>query len=138
MKKLVLMAALMLIGFTVSAQKVDDAYKEKVTQLIKMQSGQGAAAIDQILDKTSEAVPQGKQEAFKKEMKAEMEKLYDKMTDVYLDVYDKEEIDAMIKFYNSPIGQRIQKKMPKVTAKTMEMSQEFSAQLMPIIRKYMN
>jgi len=82
-------------------------------------------------------IPESKQDEFKAELNLIMAKIYKKTADIYLKVYNKEELNALLEFYNSDIGQKILKKRPKVTEKTMTISQQIGQQLMPILRKYM-
>lgn len=136
MKKVIVIACLLFIGFSATAQKADSAYKQKVVELMKIQSGQ-LSAMDQVMDKMSANIPDEKKAAFKKEINNVMNEMYDKIADIYIEVYTKKEIDAMFDFYNSPMGKEIQKKIPQVTEETMKMSQSMGQKLAPIIQKYM-
>jgi len=137
MKKLILLACILVFGYTANAQISDQSYKPKVKELMKIQSGQ-AAMMDKMIDQVSENIPESKKADFKKEMRDEVEKLYDQIADIYMEVYNKKEIDALLKFYHSPVGKEIQEKMPKVMEKSTKLGQQFGQRIMPIVQKYMN
>lgn len=136
MKKLILAFSIIFAGYSATAQISDESYKPKVKQLIKIQSSQDAM-MDKMVDQISEKIPEAKKDDFKKEMGTKIDKYQDQIADIYMDVYNKKEVDALLKFYNSPVGQEIQKKMPKVVEKSTELGQKFSQQIMPIVQKYM-
>lgn len=53
------------------------------------------------------------------------------MMDTYRNIYTQAEVDAMIRFYNSPEGQSIVKKMPEFTREIVNMIQQRTIALMP-------
>ena len=55
---------------------------------------------------------------FTKDFDATLPSLYDEMTVSYMEVYTKEDIKAMIAFYESPVGQKITAKSADLSAKT--------------------
>jgi hypothetical protein len=52
-----------------------------------------------------------------------------------LSVYTEEELQALIKFYESPVGQKMIAKTPLLMQQTMAISQKHTANLMPKIQK---
>lgn len=136
MKKLMLIAVFVFAGYAATAQTDKEAYHAKVEQLVKMQSGT-SATISNMLDRLGMQIPESKQDEFKAELNQIMAEIYKKTADIYIKVYNKEELAALLDFYNSNIGQKILKKRPEVTSKTMDISQQIGRQLMPLLRKYM-
>lgn len=56
---------------------------------------------------------------------------------IYADTYTEEELDGLVKFYQSPAGQAMLNKMPIVMTKTMELVQQRMQALMPQMQEHM-
>ena len=54
-----------------------------------------------------------------------------------MDTYTKEDIKAMIAFYDSPVGKKITAKSGEVAKASMAAGQEWGATLQPMMMKYM-
>lgn len=59
------------------------------------------------------------------------EKLKEPMMDAYSKVYSKEEIEALIKFYETPVGQKFLKKTPELMHATVQVMQGFTRDMFP-------
>ena len=57
--------------------------------------------------------------------------------DVYASVFTAEEIDGLIKFYQSPLGQKLLSKEPELTKATMQKMQVEMAKIMPKLQANM-
>jgi hypothetical protein len=133
MKKLILTFVLVLASQFVSAQ--DDAFKKDVLRVIEA-SGSGAQmkmAKTQIL----QMVPAEKQAAFLVEFDASLPSFYEKLVKVYTDTYTKEDIKAMLAFYDSPVGKKISSKSDELTAASSAAAQEWGQGLQAMMMKYM-
>ncbi len=137
MKNLILALGILFIGYSATAQNTDPSYKSKVIELMNIQSGM-TDIMDDLIDNMGGAIPDDKKPAFKQEMKVVIDKILDKSADLYLEVLSKDEVDALLAFYDTPVGQGIKKKMPEMMKKSTKMGQEYSMELiMPIMQKYM-
>lgn len=136
MKVVILALGILLIGHTASGQINDPSYQMKVKELMDIQMGQGLIT-DQMTQQILPDIPVDKREDFKKDMRLMMDKSMAKISDIYMEVYTKEEVDALLGFYNSPIGQQIQKKLPEVMKKSTVLQQELIPEIMPIMEKYL-
>jgi hypothetical protein len=54
---------------------------------------------------------------------------------IYLDLYSEQELDGMLTFYKSPVGQALLSKTPEVTSRMLEISKQQYDQLTPQIQK---
>lgn len=137
MKKIILLAALLFIGYGANAQeKGSSDYKRDVMELMKLQSGQ-LKTITNMVDQLSSSIPERNRSAFKKDVNDSMDKLYEQMADIYMETYTKDEIEQMLKFYRSPVGQKISKKAPELMEKSMKAGQVWGMQtLKPLMQKY--
>lgn len=54
---------------------------------------------------------------------------------IYADVFTEDEIQAMIDFYQSPVGKKMLAKQPELTAATMQKMQVEMAKIMPQIQQ---
>ena len=104
MKKFIIIASVLFIAQAGFSQ-VDEAYKKEVLKLVEMSdtATQIKLAKTQILT----MIPEAKHAEFIKDFDATLPSLYDEMTVSYMEVYTKEDIKAMIAFYESPVGYEI-------------------------------
>ena len=133
MKKLILTFAVVLVTQVGFSQ--DDAFKKDVLRVIEMSgaANQMKSAKDQIL----QMVPKEKQAAFILEFDATMPALYDKMAVIYMETYTKEDIKAMLAFYESPVGKKINEKAAVILEKSQAAGKEWGEQLQGMMMKYM-
>ena len=54
---------------------------------------------------------------------------------VYADTYTEEEIDGILAFYKTPVGQAMLRKMPELIQRSMAVSQQVMGEIMPEIQK---
>ena len=130
MKKTVLLLAFLFTAFTSFAQ---DSYEEKAVELIKLSSG---AQFDVMLQPLVERIPEENRAAFKKEVKESLNSLYQDMAKIYIEHYTEQEINKLLEFYHSPIGQKMLEETPEITQKSMKLGQAWGMQLQPIMAKY--
>jgi len=133
MKKILLALAFMLAAQLTFAQ--DEAFKKDVLKVIELSgsSAQMKMAKDQIL----KMIPADKQAAFLVEFNASLPSYYDKLAKVYMDTYTKDDIKAMLAFYDSPIGKKITEKSGEIAEKGQVAAQEWAQGLQPMMMKYM-
>ncbi len=135
MKKLVVLFALLFISFSATAQIYDASYTQKVKKLVKIESGPDSL-VNPLLNKMMAYIPADKQEAFKAELKRQVKRFCSELVNIYLDILTKEEVDALLNFYTSPMGQEIQKKLPLIRKRTANRSQQLSERLLPVLKEY--
>jgi len=63
------------------------------------------------------------------------ERLKSDYEDIYTDVYTEEELQGLVDFYKSPIGQKFVKKNPELMMKMMQISQKQTMEFLPKIQK---
>ena len=133
MKKLIVTFALVLLAQVGFSQ--DEAFKKDVLKVIEMSgaANQMKSAKTQIL----QMVPKEKQAAFILDFDATMPALYDKIAAIYMETYSKEDIKAMMAFYDSPVGRKINEKAGNILEKTQAAGKEWSEELQGLMTKYM-
>lgn len=133
MKKLIVTFALVLLAQVGFSQ--DEAFKKDVLKVIEMSgaANQMKSAKTQIL----QMVPKEKQAAFILDFDATMPALYDKIASIYMETYTKEDIKAMMAFYDSPVGRKINEKAGNILEKTQVAGKEWSEELQGLMTKYM-
>ena len=133
MKKFILTFALLTFAQVSFSQ--DAALKKDVLKVIEMSGSANAmkAAKSQIL----KMIPEDKQAAFLIEFDSSMPALYDKMAVIFMETYTKEDIKAMLKYYESPIGKKISEKAGEVFEKTQVAGKEWAESLQAVMMKYM-
>lgn len=65
------------------------------------------------------------------------EKLKPEYVQLYADAYTEEELDAIVAFYASPVGQSMVEKTPTLMAKSSEISQRKLAAASPVLQQMM-
>ena len=130
--------ALFVIAFALVAQfgfAQDDAYKKDVMKVIELSGS--AAQMKMAKDQILKMVPAEKQAAFLVEFDASMPALYDKLVKVYTEVYTKEDIKAMLAFYETPVGKKMTAKAGELAEKSQAAGQEWGMGLQAMMMKYM-
>ncbi len=133
MKKALCFLFLIFIGFNSQAQEKTDLHQKSI-ELIKMTSGQ---QFEIMLDPIIKMVPEGNRTAFKDEVVASLESLYGELAAVYTEEFTEAELDQILAFYNTPVGEKMRAITPELTKKGMEIGQQWGQELQPIMMKYM-
>jgi hypothetical protein len=112
----------------------DATLKANIIRLIEMS---GADAQMKVLKpEILKMIPEDKKENFSKEFDASMPSLYDKIVKVYMGMYSEEDINAMIKFYESPIGKKMSQNAGELAQKSLVAGQEWGQELQALMMKY--
>ncbi|CAM4269992.1 hypothetical protein F901_03632 [Acinetobacter dispersus] len=137
MKEIIAIFIMMAISIPACAQS---ASKESVKELLKITKseqflGQMSQQINTMMHSSIEKITQGRKLTTKQElavvnytqelgkiMQEELTwaKLEPEMIKIYAEEFSQEEIDGMIKFYKTPVGQSTIDKMPIVMQKSMQ------------------
>ncbi|MCF4102621.1 DUF2059 domain-containing protein [Gillisia sp. M10.2A] len=133
MKKVIFAAAFLFIGFTGFSQEASSAYKAKTIELIELNSG---PQFDVMIKPIVNMVPEGNREAFKAEVKSSMGDLYEQLAAVYMESYTEEDVDAILAFYNTPVGKKMISEIPTISEKSMAIGQAWGMKLQPLMAKY--
>lgn len=133
MKKLFSTLLLLIVAQVGMAQ--EDAFKKDVLKVLEMSgaNAQMKVAKDQII----KMVPADKQSAFTAELEATMPGFYDKMAKIYMETYTKDEVKAMIAFYETPVGKKMTEKAAEIFQKGQFAGQDWGKSLQSIMMKYM-
>lgn len=113
----------------------DKPFKAEVEQVIEKSgaSGQMAAAKKQVLS----MIPKEKQAAFLVEFEALIKKVNDATAELYMQEYTKEDIKAMLAFYNSPVGKKMAEKAEILAQKSQESMVALQGEMQALVMKYM-
>lgn len=135
MKKIILVLACLLAAQFSIAQAKDEAFKKDVMKMLEI-SGSNAQ-VDVAKKQIIKMIPADKQDAFLVEFNASLPALYDKLVAVYMETYTREDVQAMIKFYESPVGKKMGAKAGEIAEKSQAAGAEWGAALQPMLMKYM-
>jgi hypothetical protein len=148
MKKLILTFGIVLVsqfGFAqtnstkpaaeIAAAPVDEAFKKEVEKVIERSgaSGQLASAKKQILGMIAE----DKHAAFLVEFDALTAKVSESTVKIYMEEYTKEDIKAMLAFYDSPVGKKMAEKAEVIATKSQEEMMSLQGDMQALVMKYM-
>jgi hypothetical protein len=132
MKKTVLTFALLLIttlGFS------QDAFKNDVIKYLEM-SGQ-SNTFKMITKDLSANIPEAKKADFQKELDASIDDLMGKMAEMYMTEFTHDDVKALLKFYESPVGKKLTEKTEVLYTKGQTVGQEWGMGLQSMMMKYM-
>lgn len=132
MKKFILSVVVLLVTQLTIAQ---DAFKADVIKVIKASGS--AAQMEAAKDQIKAMIPEAKFEEFSKDFDATLPSLYEAMAKNYMETYTHDDIKAMLKFYESPVGKKISEKAKDMLKKNMEAGQEWGMELQGMMMKYM-
>ena len=113
----------------------EKASREDVLKVIEKSgaSGQINAAKKQVLG----MIPKDKQAAFIVEFDVLIKKVNENTVDVYLQEYTKEDIKAMLDFYDSPVGIKMTQKAEVIASKSQAVIADLQAEMQAMLMKYM-
>ena len=132
MKKLFITLVFIFIAQLTFSQ---DAFKSDVKKIIEATGATGP--MQMMKEQIMENIPLSKRADFSKEFDASLPALYEKLVKVYMETYTHEDIKEMLKFYDSPVGQKISKLSGEVYKKSTEAGQEWGTEFQSILMKYM-
>ncbi len=135
MKNFIITLSLALIAQFGFSQAVDEAFKKDVLKVIERSgsANQMKSAKKQILA----MIPEDKQAAFIIDFDSTVPALYDKLALIYMATYTKEDIKAMMAFYESPVGKKMAEKSGELMEKSQEAGKEWGEGLQTMMAKYM-
>ncbi|MEC4005907.1 DUF2059 domain-containing protein [Flavobacterium sp. SUN052] len=118
-----------------AAASTDEAFKKDVMKVIERgeMGGQMAQVKKQILG----MIPEDKQAAFLLEFDVIIAKVYDGTAKIYMEEYTKEDIKAMLAFYESPIGKKMAEKAEVVMKKSQDSMMDLQGEVQTLMGKYM-
>lgn len=133
MKKLLVIAVFAFASQVSFAQ--EKASREDVYKVIERSgaAGQMNAAKKQIIP----MIPKDKQAAFVVEFDAILKKANEKTVDVYLQEFTKDDIKAMLAFYDSPVGKKMADKSEIIATKSQEAMAGLQSEIQTMVMKYM-
>jgi hypothetical protein len=82
-------------------------------------------------------IPKDKQAAFIVEFDAILKKANEKTVDVYLQEFTKDDIKAMLAFYESPVGKKMADKSEVIATKSQEAMAGLQSEIQTMMMKYM-
>lgn len=120
---------------TATSSSTDEAFKKDVMKVIERgeMGGQMSSVKKQILG----MIPEDKQAAFLVEFDAIIAKVYDGTAKIYMEEYTKEDIKAMLAFYESPVGKKMAEKAESVMKKSQESMMDLQGEVQTLMGKYM-
>lgn len=124
--------------FFIAVAHISFAQEDFKNDVIKVIKASGSAAqMEAAKDQIKAMIPEDKFKEFSKDFDATLPSLYESIAKIYMETYSHDDIKAMIKFYDSPIGQKISQNAGSLYKKSMEAGQEWGMQLQGMISKYM-
>ena len=134
MRKLFVLIAILGMCQISLAQSENSEFKQDALKMIKLSNNAVEASFSQVYA----MIPEEKLEDFKNEIQPIMDRYYKKMADISMEFYTHDEIKQLLEFYNSELGQKSLEAQAKITEKAMQMGQQLSSEMMPILQKYRN
>lgn len=132
MKKLFLSIVLMLIAQISIAQ--ESSFKADVLKIISLSGAD--AQLKTAKSQFLKTIPDSNKAAFSEIYEATITRYYEKLAKIYMATYTHEDIKAMIVFYGSPLGKKINKNSSVITEKSIQAAQEWAEGLREISEKF--
>lgn len=135
MKKLILTIAFLVVAQFGFSQAVDEAFKKDVIKVIELSGsgGQLSAAKKKVIT----MIPEDKKAAFLVEFDVVISKIQDITVKTYMEEYTKEDIKAMLAFYQSPVGKKMAEKSEAIAEKSQAAMMEVQGDVQALVMKYM-
>ena len=113
----------------------DEDYKKDIVKVIE--KGEIGSQLRMVKDQVLKSIPSEKQAAFLVEFDASMAALNDKLIPVYTEAYTKEDVKAIIAFYDSPVGKKMAEKSATINEKAQATAKEWGEGFQAMMMKYM-
>ena len=133
MKKIILAVLVALASINGNAQEKSAFEKDTYTLIEMITKPTVAPLISQL---TVAMVVSEKHADFLKEVDKSLPELYKAISKTYMEEFSHEDIKGMIKFYNSPLGQKVISKQGSMVQKNMMAGQSWGIKLQAIAQKY--
>lgn len=133
MKKLFFVVALAFVSQLGFSQ--EKATREEVVQVIEKSGALGQ--IDSAKKQVLEMIPADKKAAFTVEFDIIIKKATDATIDIYLQEYSKEDVKAILAFYNSPVGKKMSEKASVIAQKSQDSMMSLQGEVQALMMKYM-
>ena len=131
--KNLLLAIVFLTTFSISAQE-NDTFKTETIEFIKLTGS--AKAFEDAIDQIGFNVSAENKEAYKKEAEGTLEELYGELANLYMQEFTRDEIQQLVKFYNTDLGKKLAGKQVALAQKGMMMGQSWGMKVQGIAQKY--
>ncbi len=133
MKKIIITFAFVLVAQLGMAQ--DAQYKKDIMRVVENSPtvNQIKAVKTQILAQ----VPEDKKAAFSVEFDSTFPALYEGLSKLYMETYTKEDVKAILAFYDSPVGKKVTASETGLGQKAQDSLKEWGEGLQSMIMKYM-
>jgi len=132
MKKIIIVAAFMLVGHFGFAQDV--AFKADAEKYLEV-SGQ-MKTFDYLTEEIMQNIPEARRAEFKKEFEVSLKDFKAKMAEVYMQEFTHTEIKELIKLYETPIGKKLYEKNKVLYDKGQIVGTEWGMGLQGLMMKY--
>ncbi|HRE76426.1 MAG TPA: DUF2059 domain-containing protein [Flavobacterium sp.] len=133
MRTVLLFVAVLFCNFCFSQEKEDIEFKNDVLKLIETTGIKNHLLL--VKNQFIKNVPQDKKAVFEKEFELSLTEMLNNYAKIYMKLYTKEDIKAMMAFYDSPIGKKIQANADEMTMRTKANSQEWTIKLQALVSK---
>lgn len=135
MKKL-LVSFVLLLAFALMAQAQDNKkYEAAMIKMLEVSKSMDAMKqiAPQIISMVKQQAPEAPEE-FWNELEKGMLEMYDQIIKAMIPVYEKyltlEDIEGVIRFYETPVGKKLAESNTKIAAETMPIAQQIAMQTM--------
>jgi hypothetical protein len=113
----------------------DEVFKKDVMKLIQINGTDGQ--VKMVKSQVLKMLAPEKHAAFIIEFDATLPGLYENWAKTYMETYSKDDVKAMLAFYETPIGKKIQSKSVELLEKNQTATQEWGQGLQAMMMKYM-
>ncbi|CAM1343640.1 DUF2059 domain-containing protein [Tenacibaculum amylolyticum] len=132
MKKVIVTLVLLVVSFSVKAQE-KTAFEKDTYKLVEILTKPTLAPV---ISQFTSLVKTENATAFIKAVEATYPELYTSLSKIYMDEYTHDEIKQLLKFYESPLGQKVAKSSGKLAQKGMQAGQAWGMKVQGIMTKY--
>ncbi|MFD2724801.1 DUF2059 domain-containing protein [Hyunsoonleella rubra] len=128
-----LLALVFIFTLSITAQESTD-FKSETIEFIKITGA--TKAFESAIGQLGAMVPEEKKEAYTKEANGTLGGLYDKLADLYMAEFTREEIQELVKFYNTELGKKLAGKQVMLAQKGMLLGQTWGMEVQGVAQKY--
>ncbi|MGX7667387.1 DUF2059 domain-containing protein [Flavobacterium pedocola] len=135
MKKLILFFIFVLSFQCISAQD-KEAFRKDILKMLEVNKAN--SKFEEAKEQILKIIPKENHPAFLKEFNASTQPIYDKFVALYMKEFTHDDIKAMLKFFESPLGKKMSQKLVAINQEVYASSKEWADGLRGLVMKHMN
>lgn len=135
MKKQLIVLFITILISQIGGAQTNEAYRKDILKMLELSKTN--SQFEEAKAQLVKMIPKENQAAFIVELNASIEPIYNKFVDLYMKEFSHEDIKSILKFYESPLGKKMNEKSSTITSQVYDYSKEWAEGVKTLVMKHM-